>query len=326
MPTGKTHTQTFATKPRIFIISDISNEPDDAESLCRYLLYCNQFETVGLVAATSTWLKRKTHPEDMEKIIRAYGEVVDNLNAHVHPQHQYPIAQSLLDLVCSGPTVYGKEALAPGFPLSEGAKRVIAAVDSSEEPTWILCWGGTNTLAHALQKVHSSRDASASQTFRQRLRVHAISDQDDTGLLMRIKYPDIFYIASAHGWNQYGLATWSGISGEKYYGFDKDGPDFTTMTKEWIKENIQIGALGKAYPDYMFIPEGDTSTYLGLIANGLNVPGRPEWGSWGGRYALLDQGGLSNWYADVVDQAVKGVNGELFSSNHATIWRWREVC
>ncbi|KAJ5926901.1 hypothetical protein N7516_008674 [Penicillium verrucosum] len=41
-------------KPRVFILSDISNEPDDAESLTRYLLYSNQFHTEGIVAVTST--------------------------------------------------------------------------------------------------------------------------------------------------------------------------------------------------------------------------------------------------------------------------------
>ncbi|KAK9326620.1 hypothetical protein V1520DRAFT_358810, partial [Lipomyces starkeyi] len=92
--------QSFKSKPRVFILSDISNEPDDAESLIRYLLYSNQFQTKGLVAVTSTWLKRKVHPEDMEKIVRAYGLVVDNLNAHL----------------------YGKEALGPDIPLSSGAK------------------------------------------------------------------------------------------------------------------------------------------------------------------------------------------------------------
>jgi hypothetical protein len=47
-----TKLQTYAQKPRVFILSDISNEPDDAESLCRYLLYSNQFETEGLVGTT----------------------------------------------------------------------------------------------------------------------------------------------------------------------------------------------------------------------------------------------------------------------------------
>lgn len=126
----KTHN--FRYKPKVFILSDISNEPDDAESLCRYLLYSNQFQTLGLVAVTSTWLKRKTHPEDMEKIIRAYGEVVDNLNAHVHPDSPYPSAQYFLDLVRSGPKVC---EIFVCFRLCEHASKVVQE-DMDSEP-----WG-----------------------------------------------------------------------------------------------------------------------------------------------------------------------------------------
>ena len=34
----------------------------------------------------------------------------------------------------------------------------------------------------------------------------------------------------------------------------------------------------------MFIMEGDTPSFLGLIDNGLNAYRRPDWGGWGGRY------------------------------------------
>jgi hypothetical protein len=98
-------TQTFEEKPRVFILSDISNEPDDAQSLVRYLLYANQFDTEGLVPVTSTWLKNEVHPEDMEAIVDAYGNVVENLNAHVHPYYQYPSAQHLKSLIKKGPEV-----------------------------------------------------------------------------------------------------------------------------------------------------------------------------------------------------------------------------
>lgn len=97
--------QTFSQKPRVFILSDISNEPDDAESLCRYLLYANQFETEGLVACTSTWMKNKVCPQDMEKIIDAYAGAVDNLNKHVHPKWQYPSAEKMRSLIKKGAEV-----------------------------------------------------------------------------------------------------------------------------------------------------------------------------------------------------------------------------
>ena len=163
--------------------------------------------------------------------------------------------------------------------------------------------------------------------LRSTLRVYAISDQDDTGAWIRNTFPDIFYISSVHAWNQYGMAAWTGISGDKYYGFDQGGPDFSKLTKEWFKENVQIGPLGSAYPDYLFIPEGDTPTFLYLVQNGLGVPERPDYGSWGGRYLLTDispDGLSSKHYSDACDTVV-GKDGRTYKSNHATIWRWRDA-
>ncbi|KAI1632238.1 hypothetical protein F4809DRAFT_656684 [Biscogniauxia mediterranea] len=323
-----TKLQNFESKPRVLILSDISNEPDDAESLVRYLLYSNQFNTEGIVACTSTWMKTKVCPHDMERIVEAYRGAVDNLNAHAHPDLQYPSADSLKSLIRSGPPVYGMAAVGDDIPLSEGGKLLLERILAPlADPLWVLCWGGTNVLAQVLFHIRKQYPADEAAALRSKLRVYAISDQDDTGAWIRQQFPDIFYIASVHGWNQYGLATWTGISGEKYYGFDEGGPDFTKFTKEWIKEHIQIGPLGSAYPDYMFIPEGDTPTFLYLVQNGLGAREHPEYGSWGGRYALQDVSGAgarSRLYTDAVD-AVTGRDGRTHKSNQATVWRWRDA-
>ena len=42
-------------KSRVLVLTDIGNEPDDAESFVRLLLYANQLDIEGLVATTSTW-------------------------------------------------------------------------------------------------------------------------------------------------------------------------------------------------------------------------------------------------------------------------------
>lgn len=43
-------------KSRIFVLTDISNEPDDQESLVRLLAHADQYSVEGLVATTSWWL------------------------------------------------------------------------------------------------------------------------------------------------------------------------------------------------------------------------------------------------------------------------------
>lgn len=309
-------------KPRVFVISDISNEPDDAESLVRFLLYSNEFDVRGLCACTSTWMPRVTHCDDMEKIVHAYGGVVGNLNAHVHEDNTYKPAQYYLDMITSGPKCYGKEALAEDAPFSDGAKMLLERLDESDKPLWLLFWGGTNTLAQALQYAEKTRSEAESTILRAKMRVYTISDQDDTSLWIRTRFPDIFYISSIHGWNRYGMATWTGIAGENHYSFDAGGPDSTKISKKWIRDNIQIGPLGSAYPDFMFIPEGDTPTFLYLIQNGLGSPENPEYGSWGGRYVKTDL--TSNHYSDVPDQVI-GMDGKKHVSNQATIWRWRDA-
>lgn len=210
------------------------------------------------------------------------------------------------------------------MPLSDGAHLLLDRLDESDEALWVLCWGGTNVLAQVLQYTAYSRTAEESAHLRSKLRVYAISDQDDTGIWIRTYFPEIFYIASIHGWNQYSHATWVGISGDKYYNFDLGGANFSTVTQEWFKEHIQIGPLGSVYPTYEFIAEGDAPTFLYMIQNGLGSPENPSWGSWGGRYIKTDLGGLSNLYSDVADIVV-GIDGLMHKTNQATIWRWRNA-
>ncbi|KAF4947365.1 hypothetical protein FSARC_13986 [Fusarium sarcochroum] len=308
MATDTAELQSFPFKPRVFIVSDISNEPDDAESLVRYLLYSNQFQTEGLVACTSTWMRTKVCPQDIHKIIDAYAGAVDNLNKHARPDFQYPSAEYLRSIIKSGPPVYGSKALGPDTPFSEGSELLLKSITTSlEDPLWILCWGGTNVLAQVFSKVKNTVSEDEFAALLSKLRIYTISDQDDTGAWIRNNFPDLFYILHPR--------------------LEPGGPDFSKLTKEWLKENVQIGPLGSAYPDYLFISEGDTPTFLYLIQNGLGVPDHPEYGSWGGRYHLTDisdDGLASKHYSDTVD-IVTGKDGKTYKSNHATIWRWRDA-
>ncbi|CAI7610431.1 unnamed protein product [Penicillium bialowiezense] len=315
-------------KPRVFILSDISNEPDDAESLTRYLLYSNQFHTEGIVAVTSTWLQDEVHPEDMLSVIDAYGNVTANLNRHAPPGSPYPSGKHMRSLVRKGAATYGMTAVGKNVTLSDGGKLLLERLqEKSDQPLWVLAWGGTNVLAQVLYKIHETYSKTEAAALRSRLRVYAVSDQDDTGAWIRQQFPDIVYISSTHGWNQYGLAAWIGISGEDYYGVDVGGPDNTTVSHKWLRDNIQVGPYGKAaYPNYKFIMEGDTPTFLYLIQNGLGVPEQPDYGSWGGRYSKVNPSTVVefNHYSDAADRVV-GKNNKTFVSSQATIWRWRNA-
>ena len=40
-------------KRRVLVLTDIENEPDDTESMVRFLVYSNQWDIEGIVATTS---------------------------------------------------------------------------------------------------------------------------------------------------------------------------------------------------------------------------------------------------------------------------------
>ena len=50
-----THVDNFSGKPRVVVISDIGNEPDDQMSFVRLLMYSNEFDLEAMIATTSTW-------------------------------------------------------------------------------------------------------------------------------------------------------------------------------------------------------------------------------------------------------------------------------
>jgi len=332
-PIPPNHIDDFAGAPRLVVISDIGNEPDDQMSLVRLLLYSNEMDIEALIAATSTWQKAAVHPETMRALIEAYGKVRPTLLLHAKG---WPTADELSGRVYSGQKAYGMAATGPD-KMSPGAEAIVRAADKSDSrPLWVSIWGGANTLAEALIHVRATRTAAEVDRFAARLRVYSISDQDDAGPWIRREFPNLFYIVqpSNPDGDEYYYATWTGISGDAYYR-NGEGADFTTVTNEWLDANVRRkGPLGKVYPRFMFIMEGDTPSWLGLINNGLNAYRRPDWGGWGGRYvnrkpygephAIWTQGG--DEFSRVTSQdEVRTADGATHVSDQATIWRWREA-
>jgi len=323
----------FSNHPRAFVVSDIGNEPDDQMSFVRLLLYSNEIDLEGLVATTSTWQKAVTHPETMHEIIAKYSEVRANLLKHASG---WPTAAELDQMVSVGQPAYGMAAVGSGKS-SPGARALVKAADRDDpRPLWITVWGGANTLAQALTDLRATRSPAELAKFVAKLRVYSISDQDDAGPWIRREFPDLFYVVrpSLANGEEYYYATWTGISGDVYYR-NGEGADFSTVTNEWLDANVRSkGPLGKQYPRFAFIMEGDTPSFLGLIDNGLASWWNPGWGGWGGRYVLRQPYGETHpiWtqggdlFSRVTSQdTVIGTDGKSHTSDQATIWRWREA-
>lgn len=319
-------------KPRVFVLTDIENEPDDAMSLVRFLTYANQFDIEGLVATTSVHQQKHVAPQRIRRIVEAYGKVRDNLERH---EPGFPTGGQLLACVTEGLPVYGMQGVGEGRD-SPGSELLIRALDRDDpRPLWVPVWGGPSVLAQALWKMRATRPPAALAAAVAKLRVYAISDQDDSGPWLRREFSALFYICSpgSNDGGAYHHATWSGISGDYFHGRFA-GADFLLVTNEWLDRNVRHkGPLGAEYPRWEYLMEGDTPSFLNLIANGLSDPEHPDWGGWGGRYELYTPK-PEKWHlspetrplwTDAEDE-VFGTDGRWHTDNHATIWRWRSAC
>jgi hypothetical protein len=322
------------SKLRVIVLTDIEADPDDAESMIRFLTYSNQWDVEGLIATTSIHQKSRVAPESILKILEAYHQVQPNLLKH---EKGYPSYEILKTKVKKGLPLYGMLAVGPGHD-SEGSDWIIKVLDKNDDrPVWISTWGGVNTLGQALWKIKNTRTPSEADKLYRKIRVYTISDQDDAGPWIRKTFPDIFYICSP-GYS-YGRATWLGMS------FGMPGSNREVVSNDWLAKNIQQGhgPLGAAYPDVAYGMEGDSPAFLFLLSNGLNNPDHPDFGGWGGRYEfyipILDTSASifpkrPNWPVDLQetrafwtnaeDSVMSAVDKKGYKNVQATIWRWRE--
>ncbi|MDP9148449.1 MAG: DUF1593 domain-containing protein [Myxococcota bacterium] len=314
--------------PRVVVMTDIGFDPDDQESLVRYLVYSNELDTEALLAITSLYLRTTPREDLIRQEVTAYGQARVNLLKHAPG---FPDAASLLAVTKTGQPGYGMAAVGPGKSTA-GSQQLVAAIDKPDpRPVWVTIWGGANTLAQALQDVSASRTAADVARFVAKIRVYSISDQDDAGSWIRKTYPQLFYIVSPSTQSpaDYPRATWSGISGDRWY---KNGPlyKFDMVDNPWLQANVILnhGPLGAVYPPFRWIMEGDTPSYIGLIDNGLGWSSSPAYGGWGGRYSLVQPPGEPHplWTNDnlVTRDTVTLDDGGTATSDQATIWRWRE--
>ncbi|MUH35878.1 DUF1593 domain-containing protein [Zobellia amurskyensis] len=327
-------------KNRVIILTDIEADPDDTQSLVRLFLYANQIDIKGIVATTSCWLTSSIHPESIQRVITAYGQVQPNLLKH---EAGFPEAKTLSALVKNGLPKYGMKGVGEGMD-SEGSEWIIKELEKDDDrPLWISTWGGVNTLAQALFKIKNTKKEKEAKKLISKIRVYTISDQDDSGIWIRNNFPDLFYIVSPGDYYEH--ATWTGVNS-----FVK-GIDNTNISNKWIAQHIQQdhGPLGAQYPDVAWGVEGDTPAFLSLIPNGINNAEHPEWGGWGGRYELYKpdfskakEGGsiveiapetraiwtnaIDNYTPYIPKEYGRSVKQDSvsFKNDKVTLWRWRD--
>jgi len=321
-----------SAKPRVIVLTDIGGDPDDQQSMVRFLSYCNEFDVEGLIATSRMDHGKDTKPELIREQVQAYEKVRENLNLHAAG---FPTADYLLQRIKSGQPDADHDPKTP--PVvgvgndTEGSAWIISVVDAPDpRPVWITIWGGSTDLAQALWKIHATRRADE-DAFIAKLRVYSIRDQDGAGEGIRKSYPDLFYI-DAHAVPG---APFSGPYRGMYQNesLNKgvttplvDRSLFNLNTNDWIEQHVRQnhGPLGVLYPNTATqtplkvngLKEGDSPSFLYLIPNGLNTPEQPSWGGWGGRYTG------KHLYQNAEDAHPSGVNDPVLRQKW-TVARWR---
>jgi len=308
-PTGPTPKKSAGSKPRVIVLSDFPpldvipggaghgpaekrSDPDDVQSMVRFLVYVNGFDVEEIVASAATFanIARKQNILD---ILDLYDQVDENLRKH---DSRYPTADKLRSVTWQGRDgTWGQPAdkiLGEGKD-SEASEAIIKVSDSPDpRPIWFCVWGGPADLAQAIWKVRKTRSPAELDSFLSKLRIFMIglgdkTGQDGSGQWMLDHFPNLFVIVS-----------------QKTYGgmFAQKSP---IGNLEWLNANIREGhgPLGAAYPKSGFNPEspgqqeGDTPSFLYLYSavRGINDPEKPDQESWGGQYVRPDPSKM-HWY------------------------------
>jgi hypothetical protein len=261
-------------KRRIIIETDAGGDPDDEQSLVRFLLYANEFEILGIIANRQVARERenKNLVRDglgiVKAMINAYGRCHSNLIQH---DDRYPKEEDLL-----------KVAVAGYDDTDDGVNLIIRAVDARDRrPIWFCNWGTDNGSAEscvkrALDKIMVERGPKGYAAFKRKLRLSSCDKFGEHTTTLEPPFPL---------W----VDTWAPeMGGKRWY------HRFSALTAKAggfdIERDVRTshGPLGALYPLNTNIPqkEGDTMCFLYLLPTGMNDPDQPGWGSWGGRSGL----------------------------------------
>jgi hypothetical protein len=305
-----------ADKPRLVVLTDIGEDPDDQQSLIRLLVHANEFDIEGLIASASGTPGKKdpevVRPQLIRETVAAYGQVQPNLRKH-HPD--FPEAKTLLDRIKSGNPKRGMESVGDGKD-TEGSNWIITVVDRADDrPVNVTVWGGPTELAQALWRVRHDRTPDDVKKFVGKLRVYSIGHQDNAGPWIIKEFPDLFYVLSK--------APEGRDKREGGYRGMYLGGDESLTSRAWVDSHVRKdhGPLGALYPTstwtapnpHATLKEGDTPSWFYFLPVGLGDPAHPEWGSWGGRFRPA-AGGRYEDARDTVGAVTEA---------RATVWRWR---
>jgi hypothetical protein len=277
------------------------SDPDDVQSMVRFLLYANEFDVEGLVASAGSFANVANKTNILE-ILRLYEKVYENLRRH---DPKYPTAAALRSVTWQGRSgAWGMPSVGTtSKPLdqilgagkdTEASDAIIGVVDRADpRPVWVCVWGGSREVAQAIWKVQTTRSTADLQRFLSKLRLYLVAKQDSTTPWLLDSFPSLFVI----------------LSEKNYMGmfWNMHGSDPKLADLAWINAKIRQGhgPLGAVYPQsgwdpkYPGVQEGDTPSFLHLVSavRGLNDPEKPDQPGWGGQFVRKDSS-KNHWFDD----------------------------
>jgi hypothetical protein len=334
-------TNTEAARPRIIVTTD--PELDDSNSLVRYLLYSSEFQTEGLIYASSQFHWRgdgkgtrfflpnreysrggldlcpctswrwKPGERYVDDAVDIYERVYPNLRAH---DPAYPTPASLRSKIREGNVEFEGDT-SKDTPGSDLIKSVL--LDDKAGPVYLLAWGGQSTIARALEAIEAQYGSSPQwpaiqEKVSKKAIIQAFGDQDGTNAsYIAPEWPGIEFREMATATWGYGARTVVQPEHAQY------------LSAVWTRDHVSsVGPFGAFYRvwgdgkqmvpgdvfDYFgqegtadalrgrgfrvwtppqekgaWISEGDSSTFMNLIDNGLRAHEHAHYGGWGGRGA-----------------------------------------
>lgn len=274
-------------KPRVIVTCD--PELDDNNSLIRYVLYATDFDTEGIIYASSQfhWKGdgkgttqyipgreyarpgRDLGPQTswrwaegerfIDNIIEAYEAVYPNLKVH---DSSYPTPEYMKSIVKVGNVEFEGD-ISHDTPGSDLIKEVL--LDDDPRPVFIQVWGGPSTASRALKSIQEEYEGTPEwDAVKAKVSAKAkfcLSGQQDQTYkeYVQVHWPDIESIILNAGVTSLGYGAKRGVL---------DKADTLYFSTEWTEDMIKskgiLGDMYRVWGDGKQMAEGDFTDYFGL--------------------------------------------------------------
>jgi hypothetical protein len=272
-----------------------------------------EYSRGGLTLCPCTSWRWNPAVHHIDTAVDIYAKAYPNLKVH---DPNYPTPESLKSKIREGNVEFEGDT-SKDTPGSDLIKDVL--LDDKGGPVYLQAWGGQSTIARALiaiklQYGNSPQFPAIQEKISKKAIIQAFGDQDDTNAsYIKPEWPGIeFRQMSTAIWGygargavrpehaQYLSAAWTrenvssvGPFGPLYRVW-RDGKQmvpgdvFDYFGEDATAEQLRAKGFQVWTPPQekgAWISEGDSSTFMNLIANGLRAYENANYGGWGGRSA-----------------------------------------